>query len=319
LIERLCAVADLHLREDMPVCRNDADWLAVQREALEFVVSFANEKKASIALSGDLCHKSHVHPSIINLFFQVVSQYHVEGGGIYILAGQHDLLYHNLDNMMASSFGNIWTIAKMGGTPLHPLDDIGVSLHFGEIRESRRTAHADDCACGLGGDCDCGYDDRELVFLHQLTFASKKDMPPTDEGVLAEDLAKMFPDARYICLGDNHRHFLWEKGTQKVVNPGCLVRQSADLVDYQAGFYFIDLVRDEVEFVPVPDKGTVSNDHIKRQQERDERIEAFISTLERGTQVSLDFVQNLRVKMKGVDPSIVDVIERLLDQVGGSK
>jgi hypothetical protein len=157
----------------------------------------------------------------------------------------------------------------------------------------------------------------EFLFLHQLTFASPADMPPIDEGVLADDLLDRFPNINWICLGDNHHHFCVQRGNQFVVNPGCLVRQSADLIDYVPGFYVLDTSgQGSVEFVTVPDSGRVSNAHITKEKERDERIEAFVSSLEKGTEMSLDFIQNLRVKMFGLAQGTRNVLEDMIQEVG---
>ena len=328
--DRLVITADWHLREDMPICRNDADWMDVQRGAMKFVIDFANEKKASVAIVGDLFHRSHVHPSVVSMFLEEVGRYFVEGGGVYLLAGQHDLPYHSLENISKSSFGNLWALIqrhrfdRVKGAyidfHLGDLEEIGTRLHFGELRVDRPREHSDDCAVTLGGGaCDCPYQPTHFVFIHQLAFKSKKDMPPTDEGMLAEDLAAMFPEARIIALGDNHRHFMWETHTkerdQVILNPGCLVRQSADLIDYESGFYYVD--EEQIDFVVVPDSGTVSNAHLVREQERDDRIEAFVSTLEKGQEVSLDFVQNLRSKMGQLEKPVVDVLEEMLQEIHG--
>lgn len=290
----MIVTADWHLREDLPVCRNDPDWMQVQADAMKFVVDFANKRGVPIAIVGDLFHRSHVHPSVVSMFLDVVQR----AIGVYILAGQHDLPYHSLENITKSSFGNVWLLAQEEKTVLHPLGRLGRAFHFGELAKEP-------------------YDEETspFAFVHQLCFESEKVKPPAQDGKIAEDMTDLFPKVKYICLGDNHRHFLWKKKDQKVINPGCLVRQSSDLIDYQPGFYYVDEVRHEVEFVPVPDQGDVSNAHIVKEKERDDRIEAFISTLEKGTEVSLDFVYNLRSRMGTLEAPVVEVLEEMLQEI----
>jgi hypothetical protein len=315
---KLCASADLHLREDMPFCRNDEDWMEVQRKAVRFVVDYANEHGANIAISGDLLHRSYVHPSVISMFLQEIGRYDVPDGKVGILAGQHDLLHHNLNNMDKVSFCNLWTLALQKRTPLVDLAELGTRLHFGEI-EKRQLEHSDDCALGIGGDCDCAAYSEELVFLHQLVFESEGKMPPGKGKMYAEQVANIFAESKYICLGDNHRHFLWIRHHQRVINPGCLIRQSSDLIDYKAGFYFVDTDLGLVKFVEVPDSGSISNEHILKEKERDNRLESFVAMIEQGQKVSLDFVENLKSRMEPLDVSVREVIENLLEEVHGDR
>ena len=294
---RLAASADWHLRDDLPVCRNDVDWLEVQKKAITFVIDYANALKANVAITGDVFHRSHVHPSIVSMFEDALFNYDVDDGIIGILAGQHDLPYHNIDNMAKSSFGNVWKIAMSRKTHLRPMEDLGLAVHFGQLPTESYTGP------------------KELIFIHQLTFKTEDDMPPTDEAMLADDLLELFPNAKWLFLGDNHHRFDYTYKGQHVINPGCLVRQSADLIDYTPGFYFVDTDSGSIEFVKVPDGGTVSNDHITKEQERDERIEAFVTSLEKGTEMSLDFVHNLRERMPSLAEGTKDVMNEMIEAI----
>ena len=295
--------ADWHLREDMPVSRNDPDWLETQQNAINYVMNYADMHDADVCVDGDIFHRSHVHPSLVSIFLNSTMNYRKH---VYIMPGQHDLPHHNMDYAPRSSFGNIWGIANQRRTSLLPVSDLGYFIPFGTLEDKiYEDVHTD------------------FVFIHQLTFASKKDMPPTDEAILASELCERFPYARFICLGDNHHHFLYTPNDiQQVINPGCFLRQSAELINYKAGFYHIHIfgsgVADvDINFIEIPDQGSVSNDHLTKEKERDDRIEAFVSSLEKDSSLSLDFVENLRGQMPSVKPDVKAVVEDLISDMEG--
>ena len=74
-----------------------------------------------------------------------------------------------------------------------------------------------------------------------------------------------------------------------------------------------------IQFIKVPDGGTVSNEHITKEQERDERIEAFVSSLEKGTEMSLDFVHNLRERMPSLATGTKDILNEMIEEIGGAR
>lgn len=297
-MSKFVVTADWHLREDLPICRSDIDWFETQRSAVHFTFDYAKRIGAEVIIDGDICHRPHIHPSLIAMFLQEVSLF---GGNVYIIPGQHDLPYHSMEYVDRSSYGILKAAMKLT-TNLIDGSKLGLTIPFGML-EDRVYNEAS-----------------KFLLLHQLTFASSQDMPPIDEGVLADDLLDRFPNVNWICLGDNHHHFHVKRGDRHVINPGCLVRQSADLIDYTAGFYVLDTSSEEsVEFVEVPDVGTVSNDHIVKEKERDDRIEAFVSSLEKGVEMSLDFVSNMQAKMSSLSPGARDVLDEMIDEIGTSK
>jgi DNA repair exonuclease SbcCD nuclease subunit len=295
-MSKFVVTADWHLREDLPIGRNDVDWFGAQRSAVNFVFSYAKRVGAQVILGGDVFHRGHTHPSLVTMFLEEAILF---GDDVYVIPGQHDLPYHSMEYVNKSSFGNI--IAAMRVPEINIIDggSRGSTLPFGKLE-------------------DKVYDfNTEFLFLHQLTFKDEASKPPIDDGVLADDLLDRFPNISYICLGDNHRHFVVERDGRYVINPGCLLRQSADLVEYTAGFYVLDTDKKTVEFIPVPDIGDVSNAHILKEKERDDRIEAFVDSLEKGTEISLDFIQNLRAQLHQLKPGTKAIIEELIEEIGG--
>jgi hypothetical protein len=288
--------ADWHLREDRPVCRNDVDWIETQSVAVASVFSYAKDVGAEVIINGDIFHRPTTAPTLVSIFLSAVHQF---GAPVYILPGNHDLPYHSFNHLNKSSFGILREVMDIGGTNLFDSSRKAAVVDFGQL---------EDKVYGTKSD---------LLCLHQLAFPSLKDMPPNEQGILAEDLCYRFPGVKWILVGDNHKHFCYQGGTQRVVNPGCLLSQASDLIDYVSGFYLIDTASDSVEFVPTKDIGTVSEDHVVKEKDRVGRIGAFVEALEKSKVLGLDIVLNLMRGLPALRIPTADVVKELINEVRG--
>ena len=180
---------------------------------------------------------------------------------MHILTGNHDVEHHREENLGRSS--------------------LGVMLQFPGIQPLEATD--------------------EILFLHTLVFPDKKAQPQIKGktiGTTARELLKQYPDYDWICTGDYHRNFHYEKNGRHVINPGCLTRQAADFADYQPGVYLVDTESAEpVKWIPLQAEDAVITDaHLKKEQARNERMDAFVENLASKDGVSFDFESNLENK-----------------------
>ena len=100
--------ADQHYRPDLPLCRHDVNWMETQRNNLEFIVNLANQNGADIIMAGDTFDVPRVPPSITNMFLDEIIKLK---GTCYMLAGNHCLPWHKLENLKDSSMGIIASIS----------------------------------------------------------------------------------------------------------------------------------------------------------------------------------------------------------------
>ena len=94
--------ADWHIRATRPRCRVDNDWLETQRKALRQVLEISLDKGVPIMVVGDIFHSNS------DTSFECISMVQKLAdcaGGLYILAGNHDLPYHNSENLDKSAIG----------------------------------------------------------------------------------------------------------------------------------------------------------------------------------------------------------------------
>lgn len=290
---RLIHTADWHLRADLPRCRTDADWLNTQRMVIRQIVSLSNQHKAPIAIVGDLFHTSRVPDEVVSMLIQeaLLARF-----GMYVISGNHDLPYHAWENVQRSSFGIIWTLAEAGNTSFHPLWELGNAGNWGmPIR---------------------GAYDSTIQFLHRLVFKATKDLPPNVEACTAMDLLEEFPDHKWILTGDMHKSFHFKYGDRHVVNPGCITRQAADFKDYQPVVALIDTDTEDVLFLPLEEDALVVDDaYLRAAEERDERIQAFVETIQTTGAVSLDYLANVEKARQEtqLSPATDAMVIRLLE------
>lgn len=276
--------ADWHLRDDRPLCRLDDDWHESQRKCIEHVIKIANEKECNIYIVGDLFHRPVVNPKTINMFLKEMDKLDNELF-CFIYPGNHDIQFGNIDNIDNSSLGIVLN-----------------SKHPRILRLFNQEGS-------------------KYLFSHQLVFKSEKNIPPNCEGIIALELAKKHPNKSYIFLGDNHKAFMWEKsGHPTIINPGCLIRQNANEIDYTAFIYYVDTDKHIKESIIGADNDNdkyLTRDHLKKKEERNERIETFIESLKTKRNISLNYEENLRIvlKDKNVKKETKEIIEELLLEV----
>ena len=278
--------ADLHIRKTRPRCRLDPDWLGTQRKTLQYIVDVTNEKKTNLIIVGDIFHTSRQSAEMINMAIDILKGVEKK---VYILPGQHDLPYHEYGNEHRSAYGVL-----------------------------KRTFNEIDIVKGLFNHIFTE-NKMEIFFLHTLTFPSKKEQPMPDIGITAEDLLKKYPKAKWIFTGDYHKAFHYEKNDHHVVNPGCVLRQASDFIDYKPTVYYVDTDKGIVEPIPLPDtsKIIVTDAYIKLEKEREDRIESFISMVEKQGKVTLNFMNNLKERMetKKINSGTKDVLMEIIEEI----
>jgi hypothetical protein len=125
-----------------------------------------------------------------------------------------------------------------------------------------------------------------------------------------------------IVVGDNHQTFVVEEGGRLLVSPGSLMRRTADQVNHKPCVFLWDAKTNEVEPVYLPiKKGVISREHIDRVKQRETRIEAFVSHLEKGFEIGLNFKHNLKrlIQENNIHPNTQKVVWEAFDGVKNSR
>jgi len=283
--------ADLHIRADKPRCRLDNDWMKAQRDALSFIGATADNKKAPLIVIGDIFNTPNVPSAVLNMvigFLLSIDE------GSHILAGNHGLPYHSWDNVDNSAFG-ILNLLMEHGSNIHTLGQFGQWAHFGQPFTGNDTG---------------------IMFIHELTFPDVKSIPPNTQAKTAPELLFENPEAQWIFTGDYHHSFHYEKKGRHVINPGCIIRQAADMIDYQPKVCYVDTDKDIVEWIDIPDTAEmVTDEYLRAEEAREDRISAFVEGVKESGHVSLSFIDNLEAEVaeNKLEPLVESTIRELIE------
>jgi DNA repair exonuclease SbcCD nuclease subunit len=283
----------------------DDNWLETQRAALACLAAYAGQYKADILVIGDIFHSTNETTNeVIGLVQELALLLNKIDRRLYILAGNHDLPQHNLDNIHRSAFQIL-----LNSKNIFHLDQLKLNDGKHSVKVSAANFGADDVL------------DAEIVFKHILCFPENEKIPPSDKIVKPSELFTQFNNAKYIFTGDYHRNFVYTKGkTKKLLNPGCLLKQAADMIDYEPSVFLIDFENGELTYktCPIPDnEKLVTDEYLETEKERNSRIEAFIERIRENGQVTFDFIENIHNLMKNneIDNEVKKIIMELTENV----
>jgi len=256
----------------MPRCRKDPDWINTQKGHLEKVVSEANKRDCPAIIVGDVFNRAVVPESIKRLFIESCKNL---SNSITVIPGNHDLIHHSMSNLKDSSIGVIIAIAELENVKIVPME-----------------VYYNECSWQNFGE-DVTNPGRDILFLHKLVFESPKDLPPGSNDPTAQELLDMYPGYTWIFTGDCHKPFHYEKNGRHVINPGHLNIQKANELDPPL-FFYVDTKKGIVEKILVGDNPELIDDeYLTDEEEKENRIGAFIERVEMNGNISLSFMDNI--------------------------
>jgi len=253
--------SDWHLREDTPTCWI-GDFQKEQWSAVKFIADLQKQFDCDVIHAGDLFHHWKPSPWLLSKTLMFLPK------KFYTIYGQHDLPQHNWELRNKSG---IHTLERAKAVVVLP------GCHYGQTPE---------------GYLDWFTPSRKVLVWHHMTYITKPF--PGVTGGNAGGILRKYPEYDLIVTGDNHVSFTTEYEGKRLVNPGNLTRQVADQIDFQPRVALWYAEDNTIKWVNIPvEQDVISREHIERKEQRDERIEAFISRLDGGWEVGLSFEQNL--------------------------
>lgn len=291
---RFILTADWHIKATMPRCRKDENWIETQKRILNQVFEIAKEKEADVFCVGDIFDSnSDTTFECISLVQNFADKLETEADSLFcILAGNHDLPYHNSENIDKSAIGIL--LKSQSIIPIKNYYKGKYSISASNFDEADNN-------------------EAEIVFKHILTMPEKN---PMIESETPESLVEKFPNAKWIFTGDYHKSFSVKIGKCHVINPGCLIREKSDFKNYQCGVYLIDTEKEKIEFIPIiDDEEMVDDSYILIQNEREERIDNFVSKLKESKSLTLNFLENVEnaIIENKIDNDLKEIIYELME------
>ena len=295
---KILLTADWHIRGDRPRCRIDEDWIESQHQDIQAVVDIARREKIDEAwVLGDLFHQPRAATEAVNMVLAGLKGLR-EVCPVYILPGNHDLPYHDYGNLEQSSLG----IVLKSFPELRTREDSrGFTLTAAPFGLDPVDPHADVWA------------------THQLTFESADTKPPMAGGKIAQDLLDEAPGVQVVVTGDYHRGYIYTGSDgRRVITPGCLNIQAADMADYRPRVYIWDTVTAQVtpHYLPINSVSIVT-DYLAAEKARDERMDRCLEVATAAASVTLSFTDNLKAAAEGpgTAPGVKGIIDEILDHL----
>lgn len=294
---RYIVTADWHIRQVPPVCRteNEKEWYNFQMRLLSEIEVKCVKNASTLIVAGDIFHRSFPGMNIINSVSEYFSTQKIMP---IVIAGNHDLPYHNFDLVYDSGFGNFLASGL--------IPNIGNEKIF--LENFNQT--------------DPKYTGQEIVVCHYLCFENEKTIPPNVKAITADDLLEKFPRAKWIFCGDNHTGFHYQKDGRHVIVPGSIYIEAADRKDYEPKVWLVDTDTGAVEIIKLQNPiENISDLHIEEKEERVNRIESFIESLQRNNGMSLSFLDNLERKLATNIVSEVarTIVYEIIEETKGEK
>ena len=274
--------ADWHLRETKPKCRTDNFWIT-QWKKVSYIVSLAQYYKIPIIIAGDLYHKDQPSCYLLSTTIEKLNK------GNYVVYGQHDLPDNQLKNAHKSGIRTLqWS---------------GMIQVLGEC-------HYDETP--KDGSLRFPNSNRNVLVWHKFVWDGKTLPWPGCEEQTAEEVLDQYPQFDLIVTGDHHKPFTFKKDGRLLINPGLLTRQKADEKINPRVYLWYEQDNTVEEQLLEIEEDAVTDEYIRQEEARDNRMSAFVERLDGDWEVSVNFEQNVKefVSNNKISKPVVDVVNK---------
>lgn len=290
--------ADLHLREDRPQCRTDDYW-ATQDKKMKWLWELQIKYNCPILDAGDIFNKNKPSPYLLQWAIRNFPK------PFFTIPGNHDLPNHNLENYEKSG---VCVLDSSHTINFHPFTQT-TNFNIWSVPWEANI---------LSGPMLPKFkNDINVLLVHIMTWTGREPYSGANkDGNSALSLLKKYKQFDLIVTGHNHRSFTIEHEGRLLVNPGSMMRMSADQIDHKPCGYLWYAKENKVEQVYYPiEQGVISREHIDVKEKREGRISAFVNRLKDNVEIGLSFEKNIEqyfLTNKEVHPKTKDIIQETL-------
>jgi len=273
--------ADIELRAFQPTCRTDDHWTAQERK-IKWLCQLQYENDGCpIFDAGDLFdkrYKSNPSHELLGWAMENLPQ------PFYTIPGNHDLPGKSIENYSNSAMavleqaGKLWSWRCFeGGLYIENVGNI-YPFPWGSVIKNPKVDR------GLN-----------IALVHAMVYEEFEPFPGC-VGYSAKEVMDLLPDFDLIVCGHNHQTFTREKEGRVLVNPGSLMRNDADQIDFKPSVFlwFADTNTIKRVYVPI-EEGVINRDYIDIKKAKENRLDAFVEKLGEQVVSGINFHDNLEL------------------------
>ena len=157
---------------------------------------------------------------------------------------------------------------------------------------------------------------RKIHIAHMMTYQGKTPYPGCTD-TPASGLLRKYKDFDLIITGHNHMQFVEKYNGRLLLNPGSLTRQSSNERGWKPCVWVWCAKDNSLEqvFLPVELDAVQVPERIAEKEQREERIDAFISRLNTEWGEEMDFEANIRkaIAVNDIPKSVQDIIYKAIE------
>jgi len=272
--------ADWHLRPDVPVGRIDSYFAAMEKK-VGFILALSKQNACPILVAGDLGNKPLNNGWPTWLLEWTIEKF--KGHDIICIPGQHDLPNHQINQFEKSGMGVL--------TAAGAIRTMGIQKDENKVVESQDGSFV-IIPFPYGQEIShLKLDVKHMIAMTHQPVLSGKSM---FDGIQGIELLKQFPEYSLILSGDNHTPFVVEYEGRKLINPGSMMRMTADQADHKPRVYLWYAEGNTIEPVYLPiESNVISREHIDVANERSNRFDALISRVKNDVEIKLSYESNI--------------------------
>lgn len=280
----------------VPRCRIDDFFGAMDRKWTE-ILDTGKKNDCPIIIAGDLGRRplNRGWPTwLLEWFIRKSLNFGVE---IHLTPGQHDLPGHNIERWPESGIG---VLHQAGALNVHAKE----ITQFDDIR-----IHWFPYGSGLDED-EVGMTTINIAVAHMMVIKGKP-LWPGQEAPKAVGLLKKYPMYDLILTGDNHQQFVAKHEGRILVNPGSMMRTTADQVEHTPAVYLWYRDKNVVKphYLRI-EEDVIDRSHIDDDKEANEMMRSYVDTLKSNYDAGLSYEDNMEehLKLNRVTKSISEKI-----------
>ena len=290
--------ADWHLRSTVPVCRVD-EYLETMFSKIGWISDLQQKHDCPVYHAGDLFHKWEPGSFILGKLINKMPD------KFYTVPGNHDLPQHNIELLEKSGL----TVLSEAGKIIVLNNNAIAGFYENDNTFLRGIPY------GFPFEKSELDDNWFLVLMcHEMIYQQPEHWQK-ENGSQALSFLRKHKGYQLIVTGHNHKPFTAEHEGRLLVNPGSLMRMTADQKDYEPRVYLWNKETNTVKIKYIPiDSEAVEIAYLEKTKERDERMESFIDRLQSSKEVGLSFEKNLENYLANnrVRSSVKDVINECI-------